>query len=116
MNLKIAFSKFSRGLLSSAQLPIVATHALLEGYDSPSLVLLASVYDPSSEDITPLVDTTIQELNIQLQKPQTALSANFSAPLSTESPEFTRSVFNALEKNGELIILQRFAYTGGGGG
>jgi hypothetical protein len=115
MDLKTAFIKYSRGLLSSAQMPIVATQALVDGYDSHSLVLLASVYDPDTEDIAALVKATMHELNIQICDDGNQLDKKFSGPLSTESQEFIEPVLNALEKNNELIILQRFAYTAGAG-
>lgn len=115
MDIETAFIKYSRGFLSGAQLPIVATQALMDGYDSLSLVLLASVYDPDTEDIATLIKATMHELNIHTSDDVEQLDKKFSEPLSTESQEFIEPVLNALKKNEELIVLQRLAYTAGAG-
>ena len=115
MDLGIAYIKYTRGLLMNSQLPVVATQALMDGYKSTSLVLLASEYDPMMADIAPLFEATMRELNIQLPSDSKSSGMKFSEPMSTESPKFIEPVLKALEQNHELIVQQRFAYTAGAG-
>lgn len=111
MDLKIACIKYTRGLLKSSQLPIIATQALEDGYDSTSLVLLASEYEPIMADVGPLLEAAMHEVDIQSNDSV----INYSGPLSTQSPEFSEQVLKALGQNDELLVLQRFPYTAGAG-
>ena len=115
MDLKIAYIKYTRGFLMSSQMPVIATEALMNGYDSTSLVLLASEYEPTMAKASSLFEAAMYELDIQIPIPANSTDTNLPGPLSTQSPEFSEPVLKALEQNNELIVQQRFANTGGAG-
>ena len=115
MDLKIAYIKLSHGLLSSSQLPVIATQALIDGLNSESLILLASEYEPHMSEVAPLFEAVIRELEIQISEQLKCSDLDNPKPLSTQSSEFSKIVLNALNQNKEIIVHQRFANTAGAG-
>lgn len=69
MDLEIAAAYWSLGMLTSNKLPEIATAALLEGLDSPSLRILAGEYDPIMAEVGPLFERALRELGVLVPEP-----------------------------------------------
>lgn len=114
MELTIALLKYTRGELKSCQLPVIAMQAIADGYTSKSLDILAGESGPvEASDVNPLFEKALHELGISLPVQAHQSSKESPWPLSAHSPEFAAMIDEALWKNGELLILQRFAYVAG---
>ncbi len=66
MNLKRAATFWTFYPLPSEQLPEIASDALAEGYDSPSLRTLAGVTNPIMSEVEPLFRKALDELSIPI--------------------------------------------------
>jgi hypothetical protein len=115
MDLEIAYIKYNRGLLMAPQLPIIATQALARGYDSYSLILLASQGEPFLDETGTLFEAAMGELGINSpgKEKSSQVAAEHVEPLSTNSPNFLNSVYAAFRYYGEMLVLRRFANTAG---
>jgi hypothetical protein len=113
VNLEIAYIKYTRGLLTSPQLPVIATQALARGYDSSSLVLLALQSEPVMAEAGPLFEAAMGELGVKLPEKSSRAGVEHTGPLSIDSADFLEPVHAAFERYGEMLVLRRLAYTAG---
>ena len=113
MNLEIAVIKYTRGELESCQLPVIALQALEDGYSSESLTILAGESEPVGAEVNPLFESAMNQLGIKLPIQANQSEEERSQPLSAYDPKFTKMVHEVLQKNGDALVFQRFAYTAG---
>jgi hypothetical protein len=71
--LEISAAKLALGLLISTDLPDLATLALVEGYDSPSLRILAGLNRVSDTDEVNLLKKVFHELDVEIPESRDAV-------------------------------------------
>ncbi|MCA9454074.1 MAG: hypothetical protein H6750_10980 [Nitrospiraceae bacterium] len=71
--LEIMAAKLALGLLISTDLPDLATKALEEGYDSPSLRILAGLNRASDTDEVNLLKKAFHELDVEIPESRDAV-------------------------------------------
>ncbi|MEM9778198.1 MAG: hypothetical protein AAF902_26715, partial [Chloroflexota bacterium] len=123
LDIEIAFHKFDRQMLILCQLSYVAAKWLEAGNYSSPLMSLAYEFNPfdySEVEVKEWIQAAKIELAIELDraKEQThSLSHKVpKGPSSALSQDFTEGAKQILERFGQLIMLRRYAYMGGGGG
>ena len=75
MKLKDSLAFYKLKLIRSEQLPELATQALEDGLDTPSLRLLAGEFNPVMSEVGPLYENVLKELNLELPSQQEAYYA-----------------------------------------
>ena len=64
MNMEVITARWVLDLLPSEEIPKVATEALVEGFDTPSLRIIAGISNPVLSEIKPIFEKALQELQI----------------------------------------------------
>jgi len=102
--LRLAAAKLVLGLLKGKILPDIATEALEEGEDSPSLRILAGLLEPSSDEGPILLEKVFQELEIP-QPNRIEAAFQLSKDIAEKILEGQLSPYQGTKKIDEISLL-----------